>query len=106
MRSRYRRRRDTLVASLAEVLPEVRVQGIAAGLHAAVRLPETDDEEAILAEARRQRVTLATMASHRMRRAGPPTLLLGYAQAPEPTIRAGVREVAAIVRATRSQMSP
>jgi GntR family transcriptional regulator / MocR family aminotransferase len=106
MRSRYRRRRDTLVASLAEVLPEARVQGIAAGLHAAVRLPETDDEEAILAEARRQRVTLATMASHRMRRAGPPTLLLGYAQAPEPTIRAGVREVAAIVRATRSQMSP
>jgi GntR family transcriptional regulator/MocR family aminotransferase len=106
MRSRYRRRRDTLVASLAEVLPEARVQGIAAGLHAAVRLPETDDEEAILAEARRQRVTLATMASHRMRRAGPPTLLLGYAQTPEPTIRAGVSEVAAIVRATRSQMSP
>jgi GntR family transcriptional regulator / MocR family aminotransferase len=105
MRSRYRRRRDTLVASLAEVLPEARVQGIAAGLHAAVRLPETDDEEAILAEARRQRVTLATMASHRMRRAGPPTLLLGYAQTPEPTIRAGVSEVAAIVRATRSQMS-
>jgi GntR family transcriptional regulator / MocR family aminotransferase len=105
MRTRYRRRRDTLVASLAEVLPEARVQGIAAGLHAAVRLPETDDEEAILAEARRQRVTLATMASHRMRRAGPPALLLGYAQTPEPTIRAGVREVAAVVRATRSQMS-
>ena len=32
----------------------------------------------------------------------PPTLLLGYAQMPEPAIRAGVRELAAAIRAARA----
>ncbi|WP_346178321.1 PLP-dependent aminotransferase family protein [Streptomyces cuspidosporus] len=39
MRLRYRRRRDQLVAALAERAPGVRVSGIAAGLHAVLRLP-------------------------------------------------------------------
>ena len=34
---------------------------------------------------------------------GPPTLMLGYAQMPEPAIRAGVRELAAAVRAARER---
>ncbi|WP_395572126.1 PLP-dependent aminotransferase family protein [Streptomyces sp. BK79] len=38
-RLRYRRRRDALVAALAERAPHVRVTGIAAGLHAVLRLP-------------------------------------------------------------------
>jgi DNA-binding transcriptional MocR family regulator len=33
---------------------------------------------------------------------GAPTLMLGYAQAPEPSIRAGVRELAEAVRAART----
>ncbi|MES4901207.1 MULTISPECIES: PLP-dependent aminotransferase family protein [unclassified Streptomyces] len=39
MRLRYRRRRDQLVAALAEYAPQVRVRGIAAGLHAVLDLP-------------------------------------------------------------------
>ncbi len=39
MRMRYRRRRDQLVAALAERAPRVRVTGIAAGLHAVLQLP-------------------------------------------------------------------
>ncbi|MET7901753.1 PLP-dependent aminotransferase family protein [Streptomyces sp. NPDC005355] len=39
MRMRYRRRRDQLVAALAERAPGVRVTGIAAGLHAVLELP-------------------------------------------------------------------
>ncbi|MET9931027.1 PLP-dependent aminotransferase family protein [Streptomyces sp. NPDC006324] len=38
-RLRYRRRRDALVAALAERAPGVRVSGIAAGLHAVLELP-------------------------------------------------------------------
>jgi GntR family transcriptional regulator/MocR family aminotransferase len=101
MRTRYARRRDTLVATLADVLPEAKVEGIAAGLHAAVRLPDPDDEAAILAEAARRRIALATINDHRIGSAGPPTLLLGYAQAAEPTIRAGAIELANAIRATR-----
>ncbi|MDI5971352.1 PLP-dependent aminotransferase family protein [Streptomyces sp. SL13] len=39
MRQHYRRRRDRLVAALAEHAPAVRVHGIAAGLHAVIELP-------------------------------------------------------------------
>jgi GntR family transcriptional regulator / MocR family aminotransferase len=102
MRVQYRGRRDAIVAALAEALPEARVRGIAAGLHATVALPEGYDEEAILAEARRRRIELAIMAEHRIEaRDGPPTLLLGFARLAEPSILSGVREVAEAVRATR-----
>lgn len=38
-RTRYRRRRDALVAALGARAPAIRVTGIAAGLHAVLRLP-------------------------------------------------------------------
>ncbi|MGW0731098.1 MocR-like pyridoxine biosynthesis transcription factor PdxR [Streptomyces sp. NPDC002851] len=48
-RLRYRRRRDALVAALAERVPEVRVTGIAAGLHAVLELPDGTEQSAIRA---------------------------------------------------------
>jgi hypothetical protein len=36
-------------------------------------------------------------------RGRPPVLLLGYAQMPEPAIRAGIHEVAEAVRAARAR---
>jgi GntR family transcriptional regulator/MocR family aminotransferase len=105
MRARYRRRRDALVEALADALPEAVVRGIAAGLHAAVELPD-GDEAAIVAEARRRGIALRTLGDYLAGEpSGPPMLLLGYAQTPEPTIRAGVRELAAAVRAARSDES-
>jgi GntR family transcriptional regulator/MocR family aminotransferase len=103
-RVRYRARRDALVAALAEALPDARVRGIAAGLHATVELPEGDDEAAIREEAAARRIALSTMRDYRpdgLPVAGPVTLMLGYAQLPEPAIRAGVRELAAAVAAAR-----
>jgi GntR family transcriptional regulator/MocR family aminotransferase len=103
MRTRYRERRDALVAAFGQELPEAEVRGIAAGLHAVVELAAGDDTEAIRAEARRRRIELETMRDYWPERAGrPPVLLLGYAQTPEPAIRAGVRELAEVVRATRA----
>src|SRR3954470_17097606 len=101
MRARYRARRDTLVAALAEALPEASIEGIAAGLHATVRLPAGHDEGAILAEAGRRRVALETMAEYDGD--GPPTLLLGYGQIAEAAIRPGVAELAAAVREAGSK---
>ena len=102
MRIRYRARRDALVEALAESLPEASVRGVAAGLHATVQLPDGHDEHAIGEEAGRRRLALATMSEYRIGdRAGPPTLILGYAQTPEPSIPAGVRELAEAVRAAR-----
>jgi GntR family transcriptional regulator / MocR family aminotransferase len=104
MRTRYRARRDAIVETLAEELPEATLRGIAAGLHAIVELPEGDDEQAIRDEAGRRRIALETMADYTSSaRTHPPTLMLGYAQMPEPTIRAGVRELAAAIRAVREE---
>ena len=47
MRLRYRRRRDRLVAALAERAPSVQVSGIAAGLHAVLRLPPGTEQQAL-----------------------------------------------------------
>ena len=102
MRMRYRRQRDALIQALADELPGARVRGIAAGLHVTVELMDDDDEQAIRAEAHARRVEIETMAEFRAAGAATrPALVLGYAQMPEPSIRAGVRELAEAVRATR-----
>ncbi|MFD7066449.1 PLP-dependent aminotransferase family protein [Streptomyces sp. NPDC059913] len=51
MRLRYRRRRDQLVAALAERAPHARVSGIAAGLHAVIELPPGAEPAALRAAA-------------------------------------------------------
>ncbi|WP_405766763.1 PLP-dependent aminotransferase family protein [Streptomyces sp. NBC_01538] len=49
MRQRYRRRRDRLVAALASHAPHVEVTGVAAGLHAVLRLPPGTERSAVKA---------------------------------------------------------
>jgi GntR family transcriptional regulator/MocR family aminotransferase len=103
MRPRYRRRRDLLVATLAQALPEATVHGIAAGLHATVQLPDDHDEQAILDQAHSRRIGLTTMGDFWARpSSGPPTLLLGYGQIPEHAIPTAARELARAVRAARA----
>ena len=99
MRARYRARRDTLVRALAAEIPEATVHGIAAGLHAIVRLPKRYDERAIHDEARRQGIAIGVLGDYRIRpRRTLPTILLGYARCAEPTIEAGVRDLARVIR--------
>ena len=99
----YRKRRDALVQALAESLPEATVRGAAAGLQVTVELTGRDDEESIRAQARSRRIEIETLDDFRSRPAtgSQPALVLGYAQMPEPTIHAGVRELADAVRAAR-----
>lgn len=102
MRTRYRRQRDALIQALSDELPEARVRGIAAGLHVTLELPPGDHEQAIQAEARARRIEIETMDDFTAPpAASQPALVLGYAQMPEPTIQAAVRELADAVRATR-----
>jgi GntR family transcriptional regulator/MocR family aminotransferase len=99
MRLRYRRRRDALVSALTRELPMADVRGIAAGLHVVAAFPSGYDERKIVAAARAREIALYGLGEHRVRRGGP-ALVLGYAAAPEPAIRAAVRELAEAVRAT------
>jgi GntR family transcriptional regulator / MocR family aminotransferase len=101
MRTQYRRRRDLLAETLADRLPEATIRGIAAGLHATVELPDEYDERDILDEAHARHIDLTTTGEFWIEPgSGPPTLLVGYGQVPEPVIPTAVTELAQAVRAT------
>jgi GntR family transcriptional regulator/MocR family aminotransferase len=103
MRVRYRERRDVLVEALGETLPEVRVHGIRAGLHVTVQLRPGDRGRVIRDEAARRGVALTALSDYyHARGADSSLLLLGYGRIPEPVIRAGVRELARVVRGVRA----
>jgi GntR family transcriptional regulator/MocR family aminotransferase len=88
MRIRYRARRDALVEAVSTHFPRAEILGIAAGLHATVRLDM--DEDTLRAAAAGRRIAFETMRDYE---AADGTLLLGYALMPEPTIRAGIAEL-------------
>lgn len=80
----YRRRRDRLVAALRQPAPEVRVTGIAAGLHALLELPPGQDEDELVAQAAHHGLAIEGLGHydaigehHR------PALVVGYATPPE-----------------------
>ncbi|MFD8674857.1 PLP-dependent aminotransferase family protein [Streptomyces seoulensis] len=84
-RLRYRRRRDQLAAVVAGRAPEVTVTGIAAGLHAVLRLPP-GTEQAVVQAAHWQGLALHGLSFHRHPRAvAEPldALVVGYGTPPE-----------------------
>ncbi|KOV99432.1 GntR family transcriptional regulator [Streptomyces sp. NRRL B-1140] len=81
MRQRYRGRRDRLVAALAEYAPHIEATGIAAGLHAVLRLPPGTEASAVKAAAW-QGIALDGLAAFRhpeTRMAEGDGLVVGYA---------------------------
>ncbi len=96
-RRRYARRRDALLEALARALPELTVQGAAAGLYAVLALPAGVREQAVLDAARARGVALEGLGGR------PPALVLGYANLPESGVARAVSALAASIRdATRA----
>ncbi|MEW2223259.1 PLP-dependent aminotransferase family protein [Streptomyces sp. NPDC006990] len=88
MRQRYRVRRDRLVEQLALRVPEVSATGIAAGLHAVLRLPPGVTEADALRALDRAGVALDPLSAfrHPAAPAQPPpdpALVVGYGTPPE-----------------------
>jgi GntR family transcriptional regulator/MocR family aminotransferase len=84
MRLAYRRRRDQLARTITDAVPQARLTGIAAGLHALLTLPEGTDEASAVAAAARRGLGLDGLDSYR---AGlpdhRPALVVGYATPPD-----------------------
>ncbi len=98
-RRSYRARRDALVAAVRVELPGAEVGGIAAGLHAVVRLPAGASERATLhAAAQRGLVLDGLGAFRRSQAAGAPALVLGYGNLSVPAIARGIAELRAALR--------
>lgn len=93
MRREYRTRRDAMVRALADRLPEVRVQGVAAGLHMYAELPPHWDESRVADAARAAGLTAEPVAPAR-HAPGPPAVVIGFARLPVHRIAEAVRELA------------
>ncbi|CAM5585633.1 PLP-dependent aminotransferase family protein [Streptomyces hirsutus] len=82
---RYRRRRDALAEALAERAPGVHVTGIAAGLHAVLRLPP-GTEQSVVRAAAWQGLSVMGLAYFRhpaAEVASPDALVVGYGTPPD-----------------------
>ena len=99
MRQRYRGRRDRLVAALAAHAPHIEVTGIAAGLHAVLRLPPGTERSVVKAAAWRG-VALDGLAGFRHPEAkggAPDGLVVGYATPPEHAYAAAVEALCGVL---------
>ena len=92
MRRSYRQRRDLLGSAVAERLPQARLLGISAGLHAILQLPATaPDEEQVLAALAERGVRVHGLGRYlRSRRWASPALVVGYGTPPAHGYRAAV----------------
>lgn len=98
MRTQYRRRRDALLAALP---PEIKVLGIAAGLHVTLEVPGSEDE--LLAAARERSLALTGLSTFWHDPAGRPTCIqAGYATPPAHAFPGAVAALADVMRAAAS----
>lgn len=98
VRARHRARRDALLGGLATTIPGAEVQGVAAGLHLLIMLPDKEaDDSAVADELRRAGVLVQPLSLHR-RLPGPPGLVIGYAAHPPDRLREAAGIIAHTLR--------
>jgi GntR family transcriptional regulator/MocR family aminotransferase len=94
-RREYRRRRDGLVEAISKQLPQLRVIGIAGGLHLTLRLPSGSDADQIADTARSHGVDIRPLSFYAHSPvAHEPGLVMGYGRLP----LAGVPGVISVLR--------
>jgi len=116
----YRRRRDHLVTAVRRHVPQARVTGIAAGLHALLELPAGLDEDEIIARAAaRHDLALGGLRSYSPATESPmpgapgrpgspaarphrPALVIGYATPPEHAFTGAVARLMAVLTSART----
>jgi GntR family transcriptional regulator/MocR family aminotransferase len=77
-RRRYRTRRDLLVRTLADEIPEGRVAGTAAGLHILLHLPAHTDTSAVVHAAAAKGLSVSDLDDYRTEPSKDRALVLGY----------------------------
>jgi GntR family transcriptional regulator / MocR family aminotransferase len=97
-RSAYRRRRDALLAALARQLPELAVEGVAAGVHVLLRLPEGVSDVAAAKEAEGARIRVPPLSAFRLTPSDDGGLVIGYGRLHETAVEPAARALAAVIR--------
>lgn len=97
LRRRHRERRDAAVRAIAEHLPGCAIEGIAAGLHLVVRLPDGADDAKIARRARDAGIAVHPLSRHRFE-PGPPGLVIGYGPHPSPRLEQAIATLGTLLR--------
>jgi GntR family transcriptional regulator/MocR family aminotransferase len=97
-RAVYRTRRDRLLSALATHLPELAVEGIAAGVHLLLRLPRGVDDAAVAREAGAARIRVPPLSSFHVVPAEDTGLVVGYGLLHEDAVTPATRALAAVIR--------
>jgi GntR family transcriptional regulator/MocR family aminotransferase len=100
MRVVYRRRRDALLRAIGEHLPGLAVEGVAAGIHALLRLPPGRDDRTVAATAEADGVGVLPLSRFGVSRPAGPGLVLGYGRVTEQALDGAVRTLARAVSRT------
>jgi GntR family transcriptional regulator/MocR family aminotransferase len=101
-RAANRGRRAALATAVAEHLPDARLHGIPAGLHAQLDLPPGCDEHAVVEAAAKRGVRVEPLSNHRFEdRGAAPAILLGFGSMTEQAIGRGVAALAQAVADAR-----
>ena len=106
VREIYRARRDLLAAEVESAFGPDRLQGLAAGCHAMLRLPDGTSEIAVVATAATMGVRVNGLGHYRFVATDsevdldprPPALVLGFGNVTEHQISRGIRTLAKAVR--------
>lgn len=97
-RAVYRARRDRLLGALARHLPELDVEGIAAGLHVLLRLPEAVDDCEVSGTAARSGIRVPALSHFRIRPHDRGGLVVGYGRLRDQQVETAVAALAKSVR--------
>jgi GntR family transcriptional regulator / MocR family aminotransferase len=96
-RAVYRSRRDRVLAAIAEHLPELAVEGIAAGVHLLLRLPPELDDHDLASRARRAGIAVPPLSAFRLTPSETGGLVLGYGRLHESAVDGAIRALAKVV---------
>jgi GntR family transcriptional regulator/MocR family aminotransferase len=98
-RTVYRARRDRMLAALEKHLPELTVEGVAAGVHLLLRLPRGVDDRAIADALRDASIAAAPLSAFRIRPSDEGGLVIGYGRLHESAVAPATRALAGLIRA-------
>lgn len=101
MRTKYRTRRDGLVAAITRMLPETRLSGMPAGMHLIMRLPAGIDASAVVRHAADRDVGVVALDRYRLAADLDPALVIGYGNLHDGWEFEAIERLAAAVRASR-----
>jgi GntR family transcriptional regulator/MocR family aminotransferase len=98
-RAVYRRRRDRLLNALETQLPDLPIEGVAAGVHLLLRLPPDVSDVAIAEAAQGEGIAVTPLSEFRLTPARTGGLVIGYGRLHESAIEDATTALARVVRA-------